>query len=948
MARITKPIVRTIDRVGAVGITVGGVGIIAAVLVIMLYLAWNVAPLFKSGVLYGARTGKLTLAAPVVDAVADEYKGLLITLLADGRVQPVDLQTMSPREVGAEGVAPVTDGAKVTAVSVINEYGQMALGYDDGSVQIGAVGTKVEFVDPKDMDAATPDGLKASRLPVGGRTPLAGGYAEMTPQGQLRVVKPSYTLNKAAMLTTGEGAVVKLDFRSTASAQFLVTARADGTVEFSRVTIVRPLGAGKPRASLTSLPVAFAAPAGKPKTPDYLFALGEGTNILAVWKDGTVQRYALKVGVGDQTDSFALAETVDIAENGRTLTAARLLLGSKTLVIADDAGEVSAAFPAKVDTMRTFDGWSLVVAHEFNGSAGGGGGACSALGIALRDRTVVMGDVLGGITVRHVTSEKLVVEQAGVLNEPVALAMITPKGDGVIALGASGTLSVMDLDPGHAEASVKGMFGKIWYEGDAGPSYTYQASTGEDTAEVKYSNIPLIFGTIKSTVYAMLFAVPLAIMAALYTSEFLHPRVKNRVKPVIEMMASLPSVVLGFLVSIVIAPIFRDYLPAVMMSFLVLPVGVLAAAYLWQLLPVRVASRVGSLQHISMVLVVVLISGAASVGLGRVMERVLFSPSDADILALAGSVVEVPREEYPRSLQDKRSIEASDVRPFRADGLYYASGKIVRPTGAIDDPRVHQTVVQNDLERPDMRLWLDGLIGTPRAGWVLLMTPVGLLLAAGLRARLIDHHLDSMEYARVGTGAAIVEIGKFAITLAAGMGLAVALAAGLASAGFDARDSIFGSYTQRNTLVVGVAMGFAIIPIIYTISEDSLSAVPGQLRSASLGCGATRWQTATRVVLPIALSGIFSAVMIGLGRAAGETMIVLMSTGNTPNMDWNIFSGFRTLSANIATEMPEAPKDSTHYRALFLSALCLFALTFMVNTVAEVVRQRVRRTRAAL
>jgi phosphate transport system permease protein len=127
-----------------------------------------------------------------------------------------------------------------------------------------------------------------------------------------------------------------------------------------------------------------------------------------------------------------------------------------------------------------------------------------------------------------------------------------------------------------------------------------------------------------------------------------------------------------------------------------------------------------------------------------------------------------------------------------------------------------------------------------------------------------------------------------------------------------------------------------------------LSAVPGQLRSASLGCGATRWQTATRVVLPIALSGIFSAVMIGLGRAAGETMIVLMSTGNTPNMDWNIFSGFRTLAANIATEMPEAPKDSTHYRVLFLSALCLFALTFMVNTVAEVVRQRVRRARAAL
>jgi hypothetical protein len=114
----------------------------------------------------------------------------------------------------------VTEGAKVTAVSAINEYGQMALGYADGSVQIGAVGTKVEFVDPKEMDAGTAEGLRASRLPVGERAALAGGYAEMTPQGQLRVVKPSYSLNKAAMLTTGDGAVVKLDFRSTASAQF--------------------------------------------------------------------------------------------------------------------------------------------------------------------------------------------------------------------------------------------------------------------------------------------------------------------------------------------------------------------------------------------------------------------------------------------------------------------------------------------------------------------------------------------------------------------------------------------------------------------------------------------------------------------------------------------------------------------------------------------------------
>jgi phosphate transport system permease protein len=124
--------------------------------------------------------------------------------------------------------------------------------------------------------------------------------------------------------------------------------------------------------------------------------------------------------------------------------------------------------------------------------------------------------------------------------------------------------------------------------------------------------------------------------------------------------------------------------------------------------------------------------------------------------------------------------------------------------------------------------------------------------------------------------------------------------------------------------------------------------VPMTLRTASLGAGATPWQTATRIVLPVAASGIFSACMIGFGRAVGETMIVLMATGNTPEMDWNIFSGFRTLAANIAVELPEAPKDETHYRVLFLCGLVLFVMTFVINTLAELVRRVVRARNAGL
>jgi phosphate transport system permease protein len=155
-------------------------------------------------------------------------------------------------------------------------------------------------------------------------------------------------------------------------------------------------------------------------------------------------------------------------------------------------------------------------------------------------------------------------------------------------------------------------------------------------------------------------------------------------------------------------------------------------------------------------------------------------------------------------------------------------------------------------------------------------------------------------------------------------------------------DTFGQQFEQRNSLVIGIAMGFAVIPIIFTISEDAFSNVPSSFKSASYALGASKWQTAWRVIMPTASPGVFSAIMIGFGRAVGETMIVLMATGNTPIMSFSPFNGMRALSANIAVEIPEAPAEGTLYRVLFVAALLLFLLTFAVNTVAEVVRQRLR------
>lgn len=153
---------------------------------------------------------------------------------------------------------------------------------------------------------------------------------------------------------------------------------------------------------------------------------------------------------------------------------------------------------------------------------------------------------------------------------------------------------------------------------------------------------------------------------------------------------------------------------------------------------------------------------------------------------------------------------------------------------------------------------------------------------------------------------------------------------------------LFGLNSGINALNGSILVGIMALPTIVSLAEDAIAAVPQSYRHASLALGATRWQTIVRIILPAALSGIIAASMLGMGRAIGETMTVLMATGNALAKPASFFDSVRTLSANIAIEMGEVPVGSVHYHSLFFVGLVLFMITFIINMLADIIFQRYR------
>jgi phosphate transport system permease protein len=927
------------DKLARAVVSLGGLAVIVAVLAICFYLVMAVVPLFKSGAADARSEGGIAGNAATITVAVDEYQGLVAVLSVDGVLRTIHLRSgalVQERRVLPEGRTP-------SAWSRDAQRGLMAVGYADGAIQLGRLGFESRF--------PANDSLPAEflQMRVGEQRPYPavegqewGGALERLALDQFRLTTPLIDLRDPVVLDRGHGAIRAIDYRERTGREFLVAVREDGTAVYDLVRTIRPLGGGAPRVRLTHYDLPLQPPAGR-GIPDRLFVTGEGAHVLALWRDGLVQRYASR---DPAHTPIVLAEELRLLPDGRSVSAAEMLLGGLSILIGDDAGDIHVAFAATDEAAATVDRERLVLAHRLNTGAS----PITSIGISPRDRTIIAGNQSGGIVVANILSGKRLVALPDAVASPVLAAVITPKMDGLLAIDTDRNYRLWSFDAGHPEASFRSLFGKIHYEGAPEPQFVYQSSSGEDAAEPKLSIVPLITGTLKATVFAMLFAAPIALLAAIYTSEFMSPRLRHTIKPGIEMMASLPSVVLGFVAAIIVAPYLARIIPTILIGFAVVPIGILLAAHLWQLLPTRYLSRLASSGRLALIGFMLVISVAAAASIGPAAERVLFRPDRADLLVAGGLHDPVPREQWPAWVGGRATMSPDQERRLRAHGLYFREGQVVRPGSGTPEAQRQalEAAAAAGFDRASIRRWLDGNIGGPWPGWVLVMIIPATLIVAFAQVRLVNRRFNNAMMWRSPFAAGPWQLAKFAASLAAIIGLALVLASIASRMGYDTRDLIFGPFTMRNTLVVGLIMGFAVIPIIYTISEDAMNSVPAALRSASLGSGATQWQTALRVVLPVAASGIFSACMIGLGRAVGETMIVVMATGNTPSMDWNIFSGFRTLSANIAVELPEAPNHSTHFRVLFLCGLVLFAMTFAVNTTAEVVRQHFRRKSASL
>lgn len=722
-------------------ITAGGITVLLALLLIFFYLLYVITPLFESAKVSTNGTITTSFSQPSVAIATDEYgelsyrfnsKGKFETLSLIGRDDLTQNQTRVAMSLDLIDLNTHHATSFSQSLPSSNWYGY---GLSDGQVAL----FRPKFITP----ISTGENIRAQsqiELTRGISQPLE----QLDPAGSA-IIKLSVAVNDKQAVIVGQ----TVDRRVVGLTLNSVISEVNGDISWQRVPMTLALSPS----DVTDLVV----------TPNGRF----------VYLLSNTELYVVEV----TTRGFHVREIVDIS-NGKAThygTKLELLAGANSLMITHQDNTISQWFDVISGGERRLKLIRTVTVGE----------NVQAVVPEYYRKGFFTYDDTGVVEAFFTTSESRLFRQQLVEQSPQIVA-ISPRADKLI-IETANSWHIFDVDNQHPEISFSSLWRKVWYEGYPEAKYVWQSTAATDDFEPKLSLVPIAFGTLKAAIYAMIFSVPIAVAAAIYTAYFMSAPMRKYVKPSIEIMEALPTVILGFLAGLWLAPIVDTHLPAVLSILLLMPFSVVILGFIWHCLPNALIYRVPSGWHALLLIPMIVL-----------MSYLSFLFSD------------------------------------------------------------------------DIELWL---------------------FNGNARLFLADHGI-----------------------------------------GFD----------QRNALVVGLAMGFAVIPTIFSIAEDAIFSVPKHLSDGSFALGATAWQTLTKVVLLTASPGIFSAIMMGLGRAVGETMIVLMATGNTPLLDWNILEGLRTLSANIAIEMPESEVGSSHYRVLFLAAFILFVFTFIVNTLAELVRQRLR------
>jgi len=716
------------DRMTQYFVAIGGISVIIAILLIFFYLLQVVIPMFESATISEKHTYIANGEGNTLLLGLEEQGTMGVRFTDSGHVYFFDAIT-------GETVKNVDLNLNAKITSISSNLDRVILGLSNGQVKIVKYVFNLSY--PDDVRTITP----ALEYPLGEDLLILD-------ESEKPLIKLDIQLNE-----DGIGLVGKTDDKRLVLARFL---KQESFITEEITTELESRSSLAFEGTVKSIVLTPAL--------DHLYV---------AFKGGVLRDYLLdEDGFDSHYDDYQIKHEISQLQ---------LLLGGNSLLVGLENGEVQQWM-----SVRTEYGRTLTFIRNFHETKQ----AITEISIEQQRKGFAVADIKGDITLYYSTSQRTLANINTAKQEITHLAW-SARAQHLLATDKQGKIYLYEVENEYPEVSWDILWGKIWYEGYDESDYIWQSSASTNEFEPKFSLMPLTFGTIKAAFYAMLFAVPIAILGAMFTAQFMAPRMRQVVKPSIEIMEALPTVILGFLAGLWLAPYVETHLAGVFTLLLILPFGFILSAWL----------------------------------MGFVKNNSIFDGWEA---ALLMPVV-----------------------------LFF--------------------------------IWLS----------MNLSGPIEMFFFNGdMRLHMSDQ-----------------------------WGI---------------------NYDQRNALVVGLIMGFAIIPTIFSIAEDAIFSVPQHLIRGSLALGASRWQTMLRVVMPAASPAIFSAVMMGFGRAVGETMIVLMATGNTPLMDMSMFQGMRTLAANIAVEVPEAEVASTHYRILFLAAFILFMFTFVFNTIAEMIRHRLRKKYSGL